>query len=115
KGAALAMKARTALYMGDWATARDAAKACIDLDVYSLHPDFAEYFKSKTKNAEETIFALPQSVELGSYWTATNFFPRTPGGSSVAQPSWELFASFPCVDGLPIDESPLYDPRNPFE
>jgi hypothetical protein len=114
KGAALAFKARTALYMGDWATARDAAKACMDLGVYSLHPDFGDYFLSKTRNSKETIFALPRSLQLGEYWTTTNFYPRTPGGSAVAQPSWELFCSFPCTDGLPIDQSPLYDPHNPF-
>src|SRR5690606_38263714 len=43
KGAAMAFKARAALLMGDWATAKDAAKACMDLDVYSLYPDFREY------------------------------------------------------------------------
>ena len=115
KGAALAMKARTALYMGDWAIARDAAKACIELNEYILHPDFEEYFHSTTKNSGETIFAIPRSFELGSYWTTTNFYPRTNGGNAVAVPSWELFAAFPATDGLPIDESPLYDPRKPFE
>lgn len=115
KGAALAFKARTALYMQDWALARDAAKACMDLGVYSLHPDFAEYFLTKTRNSNETIFALPQSLELGQFWTATNFYPRTAGGGAVATPSWELFAAFPCTDGLPIDESPLYNPQKPFE
>jgi hypothetical protein len=115
KGAALAFKARTALYMGDWEIARDAAKACMDLNIYSLHPDFEDYFLTKTRNSPETIFALPQSLELGQFWTTTNFYPRTPGGSAVAVPSWELFAAFPCTDGLPIDESPLYDPRNPFQ
>ena len=34
KGAALAYKARTALYNEDWAIARDAAKACMDLENY---------------------------------------------------------------------------------
>ena len=115
KGAAYAFKARTALYMGDWAIARDAAKACIDLGVYTLHPDFADYFLSKTRNSPETIFALPQSLALNQFWATTNFYPRTHGGNAVAVPSWELFAAFPCTDGLPIDESPLYDPRNPFE
>lgn len=114
KGAAMAFKARVALYMGDWQIARDAAKSCIDLNVYSLHPDFADYFLSKTRNSTETIFALPQSLTLGQSWATTNFYPRTPGGSAVAQPSWELFAAFPCRDGLPIDESPLYDARKPF-
>lgn len=114
KGAAYAFKARTALYMGEWAMARDAAKGCMDLNVYSLHPDFGEYFLSRTRNSNETIFALPQSLALGQFWATTNFYPRTPGGGAVAQPSWELFAAFSCTDGLPIDESPLYNPRNPF-
>jgi hypothetical protein len=115
KGAAMAFKARAALLMGDWPTARDAAKACMDLKEYSLYPDFGEYFLPSTKNAEETIFALPRAVELGVYWTSTNFVTRNVGGASVAQPSWELFCAFPCDDGLPIDESPRYNPRNPFE
>lgn len=107
KGAALAFKARAALYMGDWVIARDAAKACMDLQVYSLHPNYGEYFLSKTRNSPETVFALPRSFELGSSWGAKNFYTRTPGGSAVAQPSWELFCAYPCTDGLPIDESQI--------
>src|SRR5699024_10918210 len=42
KGAAYAFKARTATWMLDYQTARDAAKACIDLGVYSLHADFRD-------------------------------------------------------------------------
>lgn len=115
KGAAMAFKARTALYFSDWKIVHDAAKACIDLGVYSLHPSFREYFLSKTKKSSETIFALPRSFELGSSWTCKNFFTRTAGGSAVAQPSWDLFCSFLCTDGLSIDESPLFNPREPFK
>ncbi len=115
KGMAYGFKARTALNMGDFEIARDAAKACMDLGVYELYPDFAEYFKSTTKNAKETIYAIPRSTELGEYWTTTNFITRNAGGSGTAQPSWDLMCAFPCTDGLPIDESPLYDPQHPFE
>ncbi len=69
KGAAMAFKARTALYMGDWALARDAAKACMDLKVYSLHANYGDYFLSKTRNSPETIFAIPRSFQLGVSWT----------------------------------------------
>lgn len=115
KGAAMAFKARTALYMGDWAIARDAAKACMDLNAYQLHSNYGEYFLSKTKNSAETIFAIPRSFELGVSWNAKNFYTRTPGGSSVAQPSWDIFCAYTCKDGLPIDESPLFDPKLPFK
>ncbi|MDY2875592.1 MAG: RagB/SusD family nutrient uptake outer membrane protein [Alistipes senegalensis] len=30
-------------------------------------------------------------------------------------PTWDLFCAFLCTDGKPIDESPLYDPADPFK
>lgn len=118
KGAALAMKARIAIYMGDWQIARDAAKACIDLNVYKLFPDFYTLLLSKTKNSTETIFATPRSVELKSFiplGRSKEPTTRIVGGFGNGGPSWDLFCSFLCKDGLPIDESPLYNPQLPFK
>ena len=118
KGAAMAMKARFALYMGDFEIAVEAAKACIDLGVYDLHPDFSNLFLPSTKNAEETIFALPRSIEFNVYFGGNdvqNIITRNSGGFAARDPSWDLLAAFLCTDGLPIDESPLFDPHNPFE
>lgn len=114
RGAAMALKARTALYQEDWQTAEEAAKACMDLGVYSLYPDYGEYFMSKNYECE-TIFMIPRSIELGHSSAVKNFMPRTGGGNAVAQPSWELLAAYTCTDGLPIDESPLFDPHKPFK
>jgi len=113
KGAAMAMKARIALYMGDYSIARDAAKACIDLGVYSLYPDYGDFFGQK--NTSETVFAIPRSVELGKYINIEQIVCRNCGGYSTVQPSWDLFCSFLCTDGLPIDESPLFNPHEPFK
>lgn len=44
KGAALALKARVALIMGDWQTAANAANAVMQLGVYALHPDYANLY-----------------------------------------------------------------------
>lgn len=118
KGAALAMKARCALYLGDYAIAAEASKACIDLDVYKLHVGFDDLFLPKTKNSEESIFLIPRSMELGdaiSGNTVRNFLTRNAGGTNARTPSWQLLAAFLCTDGLPIDESPLFDPHKPFE
>lgn len=115
-GAAMAMKARIALQMGDWATARDAAKACMDLGIYKLHSSFDELFLSRTKNSEETVFGLPRSVALKvTQGDCQNFVSRNPGGWAAKDPSWDLLCAFLCKDGLPIDESPLFNPRKPFE
>lgn len=114
-GAAYAMKARIALQMSDWKTARDAAKACMDLKVYRLHDRFDNLFLSKTKNSPETIFALPRSVALKvTLGGLQDYVPRNAGGYAAKDPSWDLFCAFLCKDGLPIDESPLFDPRKPF-
>ncbi|MFD1768832.1 RagB/SusD family nutrient uptake outer membrane protein [Sphingobacterium suaedae] len=116
KGAALAMKARIALYMEDYETAKDAAKSCIDLGLYKLHPDFSTLFLSKTKNSEEAVFALPRSIELGVALGGRQvYIPRNNGGWAQANPSWDLLFAFTCSDGKPIDESDLFDPAKPFE
>ncbi|MGN6511506.1 MAG: RagB/SusD family nutrient uptake outer membrane protein [Chitinophaga sp.] len=115
-GAALAMKARFALQMGDYATTAKAAEDCMKLDVYRLHGDFSSLFLSKTKNSVETIFGLPRSVALKvTLGDLQNYVPRNAGGWGAKNPSWDLFCSFLCDDGLPIDESPRYDPHKPFQ
>jgi hypothetical protein len=115
-GAALAMKARIALHMGDWATASKAAKACMDLGTYKLHSDFGDLFLTKTKNSTETIVSLPRSIALNvTLGGRQDYVPRLAGGWGAIYPSWELFCAFLCTDGLPIDESPLFNPREPFK
>jgi starch-binding outer membrane protein, SusD/RagB family len=118
KGAAFAMKSRIALYNNDWEVARNAAKTCMDLNRYQLYPDYGELFLVKTKNTDEMIFGIPFSETLGL--TYNQFFvrgtkTRNSGGHNALGPSWDLFCSYLCTDGLPIDESLLFNPQKPFE
>jgi hypothetical protein len=117
KGAAYALKARVALYMGDFATAAQAAKACIDLGIYQLYPDYSTLFLSATKDNIEEIFALPISVALsiGNHPDYRNIITRNVSGYGAFDPDWNLMNCYLCTDGLPIDESPLYDPKNPWK
>ena len=118
KGAALAMKARFALYMGDYEIAAKAAKDCMDLELYSLEPDYAKLFRQSTKLNDEKVFVIPRSIEnsvILDSWIVKNALPRNAGGYGSYNPSWDLFAAYLCTDGLPIDESPLFDPHNPFK
>ena len=87
----------------------------MDLGIYELFPDFEELFLSKTKNPKELIFGIPRSTALGESLDIKGWLPRNNGGwGSREAPSWELLHSFLCIDGLPIDETPLYNPREPF-
>jgi hypothetical protein len=117
KGAALAMKARIALFFGEWAIARDAAKACMDLNVYQLYPDYQTLFLSKTRNPSEMIYGIPRSTLLNvTIGDTKNWITRLSGGWGGAEaPSWELLCAYLCTDGLPIDESPLFNPQLPFK
>lgn len=118
KGVAYALKARAAIYQNDFATAAAAAKSCMDLGVYDLHPNFGNLFKSSTKSSPEIIFQLPRSVdfqEVISGNAVRDFVPRNFGGFLARNPTWELLATFECTDGLPIDESTIFDPLNPFK
>ncbi|MBD5321669.1 MAG: RagB/SusD family nutrient uptake outer membrane protein [Bacteroides sp.] len=118
KGAALAMKARFALYFGDYEIAASAAKECMDLNVYSLEPDYGKLFLQSTKENPEKIFVIPRSLAndvILDQWYVNNGLPRCAGGYGSDNPSWDLLAAYLCTDGLPIDESDLFDPRNPFK
>lgn len=115
KGAALALKARYALYMGDYDIVVAATKAVMDLGIYSLHKDYGDLFLTNTKNAEESIFLIPRSIEYNVVMNVRGWLPRNSGGYAVPNPTWELLASYTCIDGLPIDESPLFDSHDPFK
>lgn len=117
RGAALAMKARFALYMGDWEVAAKAAKDCMDLGLYSLASDYGSVFLQSTGPIPEKIFVIPRSIEndvILDSWFVNNGLPRNAGGYGSYNPSWDLLAAYLCTDGLPIDESPLFDPQQPF-
>ena len=143
QGAAYGMKARTALYFASirkWDTyglgnaqeadrlfevAATAAWNCMQLGVYRLHEDFGKLFLQSTKNSPEGIFVIPRSKILsnGSKWqylngqSCTAKLSRLSGASTCTTvcPSWDLLCAFLCDDGLPIDESPRYDPSQPFK
>ena len=118
KGAALAFKARFAIRNGDYATAAKAAKDCMDLGVYQLHDNYQNLFSASW--SDEWIFFFRGDVSLRRYyWAAAeiqNCIPRLAGGwGGLKAPSYELVCAYPCIDGLPIDKSPLYNPKDLFE
>lgn len=118
KGAALAFKARIALRCGDYETAAAASKACMDLGVYKLHDNYQTLFTASW--SDEWIFFFRGDVALRRYYWAggdvLNTISRLSGGwGGQKAPSYELVCAYPCIDGKPIDESPLYNPKDFFE
>lgn len=114
KGAALALKARIALYNKKYDEAAMAAQEVMGLG-YELHPNYGELFQPVGNNSEETIFQLSYSLSVHSNLNAVILNSRKGSGWSYSVPTQWLVDSYLCTDGKSIDQSPLYDPSNPFE
>ncbi len=118
-GAALAFKARTALYMGDWAKAKSASAAVMALTgpgAYSLTTPYASIFQKAGELSSEIIFSIPRDQTLNSSNSPTDILPRNVSGSFAAtMPTRELVDAYECTDGKTINQSPLYNPLDPFK
>ena len=116
-GAALGMKARVALWFKDWDTVIACTNRIInELKCYELYDDYYKLFLNSTHNTKESVFSLARSVSAGkavTYWQ--DRVPRNNKGYARYVPTWDLLAAYLCTDGLPIDESPNFDPHKPFE
>mgnify|MGYP003671518478 CR=1 FL=1 len=118
KGAALALKARIAVYMGDYPVAISAAKKCMELGIYQLEPTYGQLFLSSTRSSKEVVFSNPRLVSQDIKMPKTRVaepLPRLVGGFGNGGPSLDLFYSYLCTDGLPVDKSPLFNPMEPFK
>jgi len=113
KGTALGLLSRVALQNKRWDIAANAAKQVIDSKVYKLVPNYLELFYYSHQDSEEVM--LSQRFHRGSqvHTLPRRIGSRNGGGTSEFIVQLALVDSYLCVDGLPIDKSPLYDPANP--
>lgn len=94
-----------------WQEASDAAKAVIDLDMFSLVEvdTWQEYHDMFLSNNSEIIFAVPRHVQYVVENIEEELIPNGYVGWSGLNPTQEFVNSFQMSDGLSISESPLYD------
>lgn len=108
RGSALALKARVLLYNEQWAEAASIANQIIQGGTYSLYDDFRTLFLTVGQsNNPEIIFStrflepdITHNLDIRWSW------------HGILNPLQQLVDAFECADGLPITESPLYDPDN---
>ena len=117
KGTVLGIKARFALFHEDWQTAANSAEQCMNSGVYSLHGNYAELFRADISPELMFYFKGDLGLKKGYGFLAAiqSYIIRKVGGYASLGPSTELLCSYTCTDGLPIDKSPLYNPKDPFE
>jgi hypothetical protein len=116
KGAALAWKAKVALYYGKHDVAEQAAKAVMDLKQYSLYTNgnkatsYNELFTHAGKlvagKNKETILARLYLADISMHNMSREV--QVPDQTSRFSPTKSLVDAYLCTDGLPIHKSPLY-------
>jgi hypothetical protein len=114
KSAALAIKARTALYNGKFAEAAIAAKAVMDLKQYKLDTSFPKLFNYDGQASPEIILSLQFLKGIITQNIPNYYGSRLGGGVSNEVPPQSMVDSYECTDGLTIDKSPLFNPAKPF-
>lgn len=117
KGAALAILGRVQMAQGLWQDAAKTYKQIIDMGIYSLDPNFVSLFMQSDENSPENIFsinAIPGSNIYGRS-IQRHVLPFMYGGYHQVNVFNSLVESFDCIDGKPIDESPLYNPNSPYK
>lgn len=118
KGAALAMKARAALYYGNWQVAADNAKKVMDQGTYELWDKdntgkYAQLFWEVADGCDEFILVRQFNAgDNGWYLIGWEAFPTLGWGG--IDPTQSLVDAFEDIEGAPIAKSNLYDEKNPF-
>ena len=114
KWAAIAMKARAALYAGRFQVAADAAKQVMDGGAFSLHPDYAQLFTYAGESNKEAIFVHTYAKTAQAIGQNNNVFgeygPPTNSAAGHVVPIRSLVDSYQMKDGKSIATSPLYNP-----
>lgn len=126
KGAALAIKSRALLYaasplnnpgndMSKWQKAADAAKAVIDLNVYSLYPNYKNLFLQLAAYNAEIIWQRPYN-NLVDFELAVEvaLYPPGSNGRSQLSPIHNMVADYETLNGLLPGDDPSFDPQNPY-
>lgn len=113
--AAYFLKAYTALCDGRWTIAAQASKAAMDLGHYQLHPNYAQLFSYDGEGSKEVIFAMQYLKGVQVHVTFRTFASRLAAGISNEVPTQAMVDSYECTDGLTIDKSPLFDPKQPYK
>lgn len=118
KGAALALKARLALYRGDWDAVISISEKFFsgEAGTYGLFNNYAGVFKPANEYNQEVILDVQYVPVQRTHSVQRYFIPKTEGKlvTSIA-PTQELVDSYLMINGSPIDAlGSGYDENDPY-
>ncbi len=115
RGAALVLEGRILMTLKKWPEAAEAFKKVIDLNRYSINQDFKSMFLQSGENNNEFIFVNKYVGDLmGEAMSQNNMRSSLWGGFNALNVFQHFVDAFLMTDGNSIEDSPLYDPNQPF-
>lgn len=117
KAVALALRARAALFAGRYSDAAASAQAVINIEKTSgleLYPDYEKLFTLEGEGNAEGMLLMPFKEGFRTTNAPQALGSRNRGSYTTYAPTQVLVDSYEAIDGLPIDESPIYTPTDPF-
>ena len=115
RGAALGILGRIEMYLEKWSEAAITYKTIIDSDEYSIDPRYREIFWEVGERSDEIILSIQYATDINSSQLQKVLRPSSWGGFHQYNVYHNLVDTYLMTDGLPSDESPLYDPENPYD
>lgn len=117
KGAAMALKARFELYLGQYDKAQASAEAVINMACYELYPEYEEMFwPSAESSNKEAILDVQYIKNDYKHMIPQLNLPATEGGWSALNALWPFIDAFQTANGKYIDESGSgYNADEPFK
>lgn len=110
KGAALALKARAMLQQHDYGGVVATVEEIFALGHYDLFPNYNGVFRKANEGNIEIIFDIRFKAP-----EVTNNYDIIMAQYSTQAPLQDLVDAYQMSDGLSLEDSPLYDPANPYE
>ena len=117
QGAALSLKARVLLYNGQYPEAAAAAKAVMDLHVYSLYPDYYNLFQMEGDySAEDVISYIHVKETKPNGLRDIAGINSVSGGTLYLDPLPSLVDDYESANGYyPYTSDPAYDVHAPWK
>ncbi|MDR3141250.1 MAG: RagB/SusD family nutrient uptake outer membrane protein [Tannerellaceae bacterium] len=115
-GAALASLGRIQMAQNKWDAAVSTYKKIIDSQAHIIERvPLVELFYATNEFSREFIYTTQYTEDTYPHVFQVYIFPEKWGGWHQYSPYNEFVKDFLCIDGLPIEESPLYDKDFPYE
>ncbi|SFW71449.1 Starch-binding associating with outer membrane [Sinomicrobium oceani] len=114
-GAALAILGRAQLFNKKWEDAKNTYRKIMDAGAYQIAPEYSELFWERGEFSKEIILSSQFQQDTYSHVLLQYLYPETWGGWHQFSPYNELVKAYECIDGKTTEESPLFDPDNPYD